>query len=111
MDVYVVILQQELIGKVWNGRHSVLAVFDTYENAKKSIDNLIKDSERSYDNHDGGFKVTKENPIKEDLGTILVVSQGECVRDINMVTYFGNNHYRYRFYIKGETVRTLVEDK
>lgn len=108
MDVYVVTLSQEPISKVCGDRHSVLAVFDTYENAKKCIDKIIEDSERSYRYHDGGFKVIKENPIKEGLETILDIS-GECVRDINMITYVGNHRWRYKFYIKRETVRTLAE--
>lgn len=108
MDVYVVTLSQEAISKVCGDRHSVLAVFDTHENAKKCIDKIIEDSERSYRYDGDGFKVTKENSIKKDLDTILVVDRGECVRDINMITYIGNHCWRYRFYIKRETVRTLA---
>lgn len=109
MDVYVVTLSQEAISKVCGESNSVLAVFDTYKNAKKFIDKIIEDREKSYDNHDGGFKVVKENPIELDLEAILVFNRGECVRDINIMTYFGNHYWRYRLYIKRETIQTLAE--
>lgn len=108
MDVYVVTVLQKPIDRVGNDRYSVLAVCNTYENAKNFIDRIIEDAEKYYDNHDGGFKVIKENLSKEDLETILCISH-ECVRDVNIVFFLGNHHYRYIFYIRREPVMTSVE--
>lgn len=108
MDVYVVTVLQIPIDRVNNDRYSVLAVYNTYENAKNFIDKIIEDAEKCYDNRIGGFKVTKENLIEDGLETILAISCG-CVRDVNIVFFLGNRHYRYKFYIRREPVMTSVE--
>lgn len=108
MDVYVITVLQKPIDRVDYDRYSILAVYNTYENAKNFIDRIIEDAEKHYNNYDGGFKVTKENLFKEGLEKILDVS-GECVRDVNIVFFLGNRHYRYIFYIRREPVMTSVE--